>query len=46
MNIFIFRLVRLLLRHSKFCLVYIAIQVNGNSRYVENQINIGEGGIE
>ena len=39
MQHFFFRLGRLVLRHSKFCLVYVVIQMNGNSQYVEYMNN-------
>ena len=39
MERFIIKLVRLMLKYGRFCLVCVNIQMNGNSMYIENMNN-------
>ena len=39
MGRFIIKLVRLILKYGRFCLVSVVIQMNGNSMYVEYMNN-------
>ena len=39
MGRFIIKLVRLMLKYGRFCLVCVVIQLNGNSKYVEYMNN-------
>ena len=39
MGKFIIKLVRLILKYGRFSLVSVVIQLNGNSKYIENMNN-------
>ena len=39
MGKFIIKLVRLILKYGRFSLVCVVIQLNGNSKYIENMNN-------
>ena len=39
MGRFIIKLVRLMLKYGRFCLVSVVIQLNGNSKYIEYMNN-------